>query len=83
MLLPIGLEVVIITGVLHHVRVRIADVRVGNYGFSTSDLLALHPIPDLLALQLAQFEPEVHVLAHLALGERLILKNIGKCRSLR
>lgn len=73
MLLPICLEVVIITRVLHHVWVRTSDVRVSNYRVSTFDLLALHPIPDLLALQLAQLEPEVHVLARLAVGERLIL----------
>ena len=83
MLLSISLEALIITDVLHHVRVRTSDVRVGNYRVSTFNLLALHPIPDLLALQLAQLEPQVHVLARLALGERLILKYICKCRSLR
>ena len=68
MLFPISLEALIITGVLYHVRVRNAVFRVGNYRVSTFDLLTLHLSPDLLALQLAQLEPEVHVLARLVFG---------------
>ena len=68
MFLPISLEAVIITVVLHHVRVRIADVRVGNYGVGTFDLLTLHTIPDFLALKLTQLEPKVHILPRLAFG---------------
>jgi hypothetical protein len=80
-LLAIGLKALILT---HHVWVRQADVRVGNDGLSSAlDLLALHPIPDFLALQLAHLEPEVHVLARLGLGQRLILKDISQCRPLR
>lgn len=81
MLLPISLEFLILK---HHVWVRPADVRAGNYGLSSApDLLALHPIPYLLALQLAHLKPEVHILACLGLGQRLILKDISQCRPLR
>jgi hypothetical protein len=66
-LLPVSLEA-LITRVLYHVRVRNAVFRVGNYRVSAFDLLALHLIPDLLALQLAQLEPEVYVLARLVFG---------------
>lgn len=55
MLLPICLEFLILK---NHVWVRPPDVRGGNYGISSAFyLLALHPIPYLLALQLAHLEP--------------------------